>query len=1047
MGAGAASPLQKTFPIKTDVLGPGSAASVTVSATRDPAVLQAILGDTAFPAGQIDLGSIALQASGAGQVSLGGASGAVQFNFSASSGAGVYNDSAAALKSLALDSAPGLDLSIAGDGTSRYVLFQAGYQASGSISGSHPIGVLGTLTFGAQASSDGTFAVLHRFAPSAGAATVLNDAIASWRLPRQVSQSGDLKPGTWLVAQVDGSIAIQIAARLGYDFNFVREAKLLGITRSLGAKIDAGLQATFGFTASGQYVVMLGRESDASALRLRLFKQTAKGFNFGLNLNVGVTGQNQLPGTIDDFVKAVFGVHGLQVVNDLHAIEQWTDPTQDLGHTIARLGNKEGLDLLTKAAGIDAGQEFAQARQNVLNAFQRWDALPERASAAIWKILGNASPQATGQFKTFLTALASPDAATRAQALAQAIANVTFGDSPQGQWLESIASRGLLALSDQLDLVAKLASQTQDVLDGGVIKNLRDFIDQRLDLNQIQAAVQQNDFHSVDSWLVARLGDFLDQQLDLAALKQIQTAITAMIQKAPSIYQKGVQALNNTYTLTFAATYQRTDTNTALLDVNFTDQREALALLGEVLAEGNLNRLLVKDTPGVTLNKASLSHEIKRNSEVHVQLPFSGWDIQHLNDSLATLNVENDAGRVLVYQVSAADTVRANRYESQLSILGKLKVVNGQLQVGALADSSVAYQSVQVQPDMTFGELKARTLPFATAQLGSVFSAAAPLSAFYQTLGQTIGEITGDPNNCGDVALNLQLVLPASVLAAWFQPLSPADMKSAQMRMSRALQARLKQLIPFYYFQDPKNLRQNAPGSALLVWAAIPVSTAIDFQNGAIRRFNTDQDTFWNWPDPALRKAVAFDNHTKQSLLNAIGTAHDEWTAAGNKNIAGFFAPGQVSRFQQAATVDTGDTLLQSLLFTEAAMVQGAASALKDIQGALAQLALAPTQAIPRLAQFGADLSATFHKNLSVYSTSETMRTLNSLLLVEASKALAVGIDEAATKALLGITLLKKGHAFQLTDFLHGDVPQAADVALGQTLTNVGAAEVAAAVG
>src|ERR1700685_2576622 len=130
------------------------------------------------------------------------------------------------------------------------------------------------------------------------------------------------------------------------------------MARSLGAKIDAGLKATFGFSASGKYLILLGCDADKSAVRLRLFKQREHGFNFGMNLNVGVTGQNQLPATIDDFVKAVFGVHGLQVVKDLHLIEQWRDPAQDLGSTIARLANHKGLQLLTTATGIDAGQEF-----------------------------------------------------------------------------------------------------------------------------------------------------------------------------------------------------------------------------------------------------------------------------------------------------------------------------------------------------------------------------------------------------------------------------------------------------------------------------------------------------------------------------------------------------------------------------------------------------------------------------------------------------------------------------------------------------------------
>src|SRR6202451_2858317 len=113
MGAGSAPQIQKNFALDTNILGPGSAASVSVTATEDPAVLEAILGDAPFPAGEISLGGIAFQASGGGQVALGsGPSGTVKFNFSASSGAGVFDGSADALNSLALDSAPGLVLSV-----------------------------------------------------------------------------------------------------------------------------------------------------------------------------------------------------------------------------------------------------------------------------------------------------------------------------------------------------------------------------------------------------------------------------------------------------------------------------------------------------------------------------------------------------------------------------------------------------------------------------------------------------------------------------------------------------------------------------------------------------------------------------------------------------------------------------------------------------------------------------------------------------------------------------------------------------------------------
>lgn len=1045
---------QKEFPLDPDILAPGSALKVSVTGATDADVLQAIAQNTAFPTrpnGQLPLGSIDLQASGGNQVAFkAGPGGTVSFNFSASfhSGVGVFDNPADALSSLALDSAPNLDLSIPGDPSSRYLLMVVGYQASGSASETSPIGVLGSVTFGAQASGDQLLAVIHRFpagtGTGTGADTVLGDTISSWRLPRHVDSVGDLKAGTWLIAQTDGSVAFNIAAQLGYDFNFVRQLNLLGIPRSLGVKIDAGLKATFGFNASGKFLVIIGREKDDGVYRLRLFKQTDQGFNFGLNLNVGVTGQADLPPTIDDFVKAVFGVHGQQVLNDLHLIEQWTDPTKDLGDTVARLINKTGLQLLTKATGIDASQEFEKARQLVLGAFQKWDALPSRASAAIWNILGKAAPGSVDEFKTFLTALADPNPDTRSSALAQAIAQVAFGDSPQGQWLESIADQGLLALSNQLDKVQKIAAQTLDILNGGIIKNIQDFINQRLDLNQIRQVVTENDFNKVDEWLISRLSDFLDQKLDFAALKPIQTAISTVIQKASDIYAKAIQALNNTYNFSFAATYQRNTTDTALLDVNFDlANPQAAAMLGQVAGASKLDDLLVNVVPGVTLNQASLSHEIKRQGTVEVHMPFFDSTVQHVNDSLATLTVEHDSGRVLAYTVGASDTVTSlSRFQSQLSLMGKLTVVNGQLQANALDDFSVSYQSLQVKTGMTLGDLKFRTLPFVQAFLGSVLDGSS-IDRFYLALDQTISNATGNRNNdFSDAALNFQLALPASVLAAWFQTLDNNGLTNASMQMSLALQAKLRQLVPFYFFEDLSKLRQNASAAALLIWAAMPVSTSIDFDKstGQITRFNTNKDVFWNFPDPDLRGAMVIDSHTTQSLVPALLTAHDRLLDAGDSDNAGFFTADQLGKFQELmATGGAGDILLQSLLFTEAELVRGAASALKDLQKALPALATAPSQAIRQLASFGADFTATFNKNLTLYSRPETMRTLNSLLMVEASRALNPAMAAGTPAAMLSMAVLKSGHTFQLNDYLTGQQPPEQEVAVAETLTNLGA--------
>src|SRR5262249_53519295 len=472
-----------------------------------------------------------------------------------------------------------------------------------------------------------------------------------------------------------------------------------------------------------------------------------------------------------------------------------------------------------------------------------------------------------------------------------------------------IAEKGLLALSGQMDQVQKIASQALNIVNGGVIKNLQDFIGQHLDLNQIRKVVTEADFNQVDEWLIKRLSDFLDQQLDFAALKPIQAAISTVLKKAPEIYQKAVQALNNTYKFSFAATYQRNSTDTALLDVNFDlSNPEAGELLRQVVTSSHLDDLLVKVVPGVTLNQAALSHEIKRQGSVEVHMPYFDSKVQHVNDSLASLTVEHDSGRVLAYAVGANDTVTSqSRYQSQLSVLGKLRVVNGKLEADTLQDCSVSYQSLQVQSGMSAGELKFRTLPFLNDLLGDVFPDSGAIDRFYSSLDQTISNVMGSiGDDLGDVALDFQVALPASVLAAWFQPLDAGGVKSVSMKMSLALQAKLRELVPFNFFADLDNLRQNFSAAALLVWAAMPVSTSINF-DGQQMQFNTDSDVFWNFPDPALRRAMVFDRHTTASLLTALASARARLAAAGDNHNASFFDADQVGDFQQLAAGTDGD--------------------------------------------------------------------------------------------------------------------------------------------
>jgi hypothetical protein len=183
----------KSFSLDPGVLGPDSGQSISITGTTDAGVLDAIEHNKEFPrrpTGQLPLGSIGFTADG-NQISISAVGGSVGFSFDTADGLGVFDKPADAIASLGLDAPPNLDMTIPGGAISRYLVMKLGYQAKGSFSGSHPLGVLGSVTFGAQASNDRLFAILHRVQAGTGADTALEDLVKSWRLPRQIGKPDD----------------------------------------------------------------------------------------------------------------------------------------------------------------------------------------------------------------------------------------------------------------------------------------------------------------------------------------------------------------------------------------------------------------------------------------------------------------------------------------------------------------------------------------------------------------------------------------------------------------------------------------------------------------------------------------------------------------------------------------------------------------------------------------------------------------------------------------------------------------------------------------
>ena len=1037
--------LSKEFALDPAILGKGSAAHIAVSGATNASTLGAIAANTPFPAA-VDLGRIALDVETGDGVEFAAGDASVSFKSGATfeSGVGIFDTAAAALNSLGLERENAVDLQVPATSGSRWALMRWRYGLKGAVSGGHPLGAIGAATFGVDASRDATYAVLQRFDATTGARDVLASVVGSWRLPRHVDLAGgdlNLKPLTWIVAEADGSLALNVAARLGYDVSFTHESSLLGLTRDLGAKLDANLKATVGLTVAGRYLIVIGRENAGAAsrvVRLRLFKQSRRGLGFGLNVSAGVKGLTPLPKKFDDFVRSVFGVHGPQVLRDLHVIETWADPSRDLAETAARLLTQTGLDLLQRATGLDPVASFHQARKIVVDAIQRWDGLPDRLSAMLWEALSGRTPDAALQgLRKVLMALSGPDLEKRRDALVSALQQAPVSESPVARWLQAIAEHGLLALTNDLDRVATLARDTLSVLESDVIRRLGQFITTKLDLEPLRRAVADDDFKALDEWLVKRLADLLNKSsLNLDELKQVQQAITAVDAKARALYEQGVKALTKRYSADLASTYERTRATTALLDLSFDlTSPPALAAFRTVSRGGDFADLLVNQIDGVHLHEAALTHDLERQAHVEVRLPFVTAESTRVTESLAKLSIEEHAGRVLVYEFDATDTVTsANRARSELSVLGTLKVATGAGAAALPSHGTIGYEARRVQRGMRPEELEARTRSFVEAYLAPLFpDGESSIRAFYSEMtGAIVATGAGNEGRLGDVALSTELSYPAEVLEGWLLPRDEEAVRRDSMHLSRAVQASIRRLLARTYFEDPDHLQVVEPVAALLVWASLPISTSLDARATPIR-FNTDRDVFWDYVTLEDRRAVARDSHTVATLRKRLADAQLRLREADGRN-ANQFGPDQAGRFVQLALDQGGDLYFTTLLNAEALMIRGAVRALRTIADAVRESRTAPAAAVRNLSEFAATLVETFSGHLQFVYSDEAMRTLGPMMLAEASAAIHPAFHTAAPGAALRLYVLKRGHGFALDTFLKGELPSADNVAIAETL-------------
>lgn len=1031
-----------------------------VPPATDADLVNAFTHNIKFPDRQIDLGHISAKAAAGQDIKFGEGNGQVSFKGGASAfaGLGVYPDPEKLLAALALEDniAPGLNLGK--DPGKLCVALRWGYDINGSAKGSLALGAPGSITFSGTGKREAIYAVVRRFDKEIGALTAVEKTAQSWMLPSQVRELDDLEPGTWLIAEVDGSVGVKLGVQYGYDFNWIREARLGGLTGDIGLRLQLGVSAAFNFAASGNYAVVISRDPQDDTdqrLRFRLFKLRRKGWGFAFDAGATVQGDfsDFLP-KFDDFIKAVFGVHGAQVLKDLQAIEKWTNPDQDLADILGQVSVDYARKLLEEVTGLDAENAFTEAKGRLLEFINRWNKLPHNVATTLWKL---------AEEKVDLTEVrnmaqgivdANPDTAKKL--FAKSLGNVDFFQTPVGRWLAAGATDGVLrALTGphEFEELQRTAHLTLDVLDGsaieGVLEKLQSFVEERLNLQRNLKLDQLGDldqatFNQLDEWLRARLSAFLDQELDLAKVNEIRKAIFLFIQRGRGFYDKTLKALNRKYEFNFAYTYQRSTTNTALLDIDFDFGVPQVADSLQEALSGQYDRLLVEQRPGVTLNAAALTHQMERSSHVEVNLPWFKSALDHINSSLAKVEaVDEDEGRLLIYELDSKDiVVEKSKRNSRLAVGGYLQVKANEVRVYATDQLSYSYSFRQVKRNMKRADLQYQLKPYIDTYFKGAF---APGNngdgSFVNWIGDLDNQIDAlefnGTDNFGHTLIGMELSVPAAVVSSWLKaPPEDDEQKVPQyLNMSRRLQAKMKEIVPFYYFQNLDKFKDIGPASVLLVYSSIPPSTSIKLDGNSLT-LNSDRDYYWDYVDKDKRRAMALARPTTVKLTRTLEQVYNLLRESGMTGTADFYQPERALQVQREAVAGNNDNLLLGLFSAERKIIDTARHAGYEIAKFSGGAGAKPSEAVKALAKFGSNLTKAFNKDVSTIYVGGALRPLGTSLFIEAAAVLNPGVP-VDTTAMLDLMVLKQQPNFDMSKFLDGDVPEKDDILIQQRLVDL----------
>lgn len=1030
--------------------------NIVFAPPQDPDVALALANNEPFPSKQVSIGEFGLHAS-TGDVQLGRA------KFSAGAGTswgiGVFQDPTAILDGLGTDDKLRGDIDIPPqDDETIYLMLLWGYDLQASATSDIGLGTGGKLSFAADGKKTGAFAVVRRRPANTPSRDAVGDVIKSWTLPRRVKTAQDLPPGTWILAEVNGSIAVKLGVQFGYDFNWVREAKLGGLTGDIGLKLQLAASASLGYHASGKYALALSRESlnkNDRELRLRLFKLSKKGWSFAFDAGLVAQGNfGLLPKKSDDFIKAVFGVHGAQIVQDLNSIEKWTE--KDLSDALSGVSSEYVQKLVTELAGDELEEAFNQRLKRIKSFVKKWDELDNRVATLVWKLLDDKVPLQS--LRDIAAKVADPREDTVKAFLRDTLGRVDLPESVEGRLLEALADKGVLpALNSvkELDKVQKSAKKLLDLLDPNstakVLEKLQRFVEKKLNLDKLKAVVDKvADFDTIDELLQKKLSAFLDEKLKLENLEKVTKTINVLMKKREEFYQHALKALNRKYEFKLAASYQSTTTRSALFDVgfDFTTGDPAVARLLAAALKGNFDRLLVTEAPGVTLNEGTMTYGIERQSHLSLTMPFFNKSVTHMNEALAKVTAVEDDGRIVLYDVEAKDTVvhaqRRFQLNSALTVGITVPARISGLRRHPGAGFTYAYSFKQAQREMGTAEFRQQLSPYIAAYFPRHFgfkttsASAMSFQRWVHDLDTAVEQKTGNGTGVlGNTLISLDISVSDQVASAWLRAPASGDPKYRQL--SLRLQRVLRGMLLFYYFQSRSKYRDWKAAEPLLAYAAMPPCNDFLLQG----KLKPRKGYYWGWTQLKNRNALLSLPQTRDALTLLLKSIQDTVIDTnGLQNLKQEYDPSRAGQILlNVARRNPGRQQLRQLVLVENAIIEGACKAGARMHKFQQAKQSEPSKAIAELAKFGSQLTETFNKEIGGTFGSaggrNVLRPLGTMLFVEAARVLNGDTTRSKPDAVLGLTVYRDQSEFKLSDFQKGELPVENDIVARERLVSV----------